>query len=45
MRRTRHRVFYDIDEVSRFELESAQQDAKILVDNAARFVLEQAKRG
>jgi D-alanyl-D-alanine dipeptidase len=42
MRRTRHRVFYDIEEVSRLELESAMRDAGAVIDHAARFVLAQS---
>lgn len=41
MRRPRHRVFYEIDEVSSLELARAQQDADRLIDLAARAVLGQ----
>jgi hypothetical protein len=44
MRRTRHAVFYDTSEVSRFELDGALSDADALIDHAARFVLAQAER-
>jgi hypothetical protein len=44
MRRTRHGVFYDVQEVSRLELESARRDAGLIVDHAARFVLAQSQR-
>jgi hypothetical protein len=43
MRRTRHRIFYDIDEVSRLELDQARRDAGLLIDHAARFVHSRAK--
>jgi hypothetical protein len=42
MRRTRHRIFYDIGEVSRLELEDASRDAHALIEMAARFVLEKS---
>lgn len=38
MRRTRHRVFYDGDEVSELELDGALKDAAAVVDAAARTV-------
>ena len=38
MRRTRHRVFYEVDEVSQIELDGARRDAGLLIDHAARFV-------
>jgi hypothetical protein len=44
MRRTRHRIFYDVTEVSRIELDDARRDAGLLLDHAARFVLEQSRR-
>jgi hypothetical protein len=44
IRRTRHRVLYDIDEVSRLELEAAQRDAELLIDMAARFVRELSRQ-
>lgn len=43
VRRTRHRVFYDVAEVSRIELDSAQTDAGALIELAARFVLDQSR--
>ena len=44
MRRTRHRIFYDVTEVSRIELEDAKRDAGLLLDHAARFVLDRSRR-
>jgi HEPN domain-containing protein len=44
MRRTRHEVFYEVAEVSRRELETAQRDAQALIDLSARFVMRQAER-
>lgn len=44
MRRTRHRVFYDVEEVSGLERESALRDASLLIEIAARFVLAQSKK-
>lgn len=44
MRRTRHQVFYEVAEVSRRELESAQRDAQALIDLSAQFVLGQSER-
>lgn len=38
MRRTRHRVFYDGDEVSQLELVGALEDATLVVDAAAAAV-------
>jgi HEPN domain len=38
MRRTRHRVFYDGDEVSELELDGALDDAAAVVDAAAEAV-------
>jgi uncharacterized protein (UPF0332 family) len=38
MRRTRHRVFYDGDEVSQLELDGALQDAQAVVAAAAEAV-------
>jgi HEPN domain-containing protein len=43
MRRTRHRVFYDIDEVSRLEVDAAQRDAAMLIDMAAHFVHQRSR--
>ena len=44
MRRTRHQVFYEVAEVSRRELETAQRDAQALIDLSAQFVLSQNER-
>lgn len=44
MRRTRHQVFYEVSEVSRRELETAQRDAQALIDLSAQFVLGQSER-
>jgi hypothetical protein len=38
MRRTRHAVFYDADEVTAAELDAAKRDGRVLVEAAARFV-------
>jgi uncharacterized protein (UPF0332 family) len=38
MRRTRHRVFYDGDEVSELELEGALEDTRVVVAAAAEAV-------
>lgn len=38
MRRTRHGVFYDADEVTTAELQAATRDAAELVEAAAKFV-------
>lgn len=38
MRRTRHAIFYDADEVTAAELNAARRDARTLVDAATLFV-------
>jgi hypothetical protein len=41
MRRTRHQVFYEIAEVSDYELGRALRDAEDVIDLAARYILDQ----
>lgn len=44
VRRTRHAVFYEADEVTGAELAAAMRDAGALVDAAAEFIGRAARR-